>query len=80
MVGLIFDKTEILRSAFDVAKPKATATLEGAHKSTLNGTPTHLRFTGDEQSLIVAIPGQDVLVLDCNRLRQRVRLFIDTLI
>jgi hypothetical protein len=72
MVGLIFDKTELLRDVFDAAKPKAMATLGNAHKISLNRTPTHVRFTADEKSLIVAIPGQGVTIFDCNRLREKV--------
>jgi len=74
MAGLIFGKTELLRMAFDEAKPKTTAILRNASKSELTGTPTHIRFTGDEQSLLVAIPEQGVLVLDCSLLRQKVQV------
>jgi hypothetical protein len=72
MVGLLFDKTGLLRDAFDAAKPKAIATLGDIHKISLNGTPTHVRFTADEKFLIVAISGQGVTIFDCNRLREKV--------
>ena len=71
--GLIFGKTELLRAAFEEAKPKATALLQGGHRIQLAETPTHIRFTGDEQSVIVALPTQGVLILDCNELLQKVR-------
>ena len=74
-LGLIFDKTEVLHSAFDAAKPKQTIKLENAHKILLNGTPTHVRFSGDERSLIVALREEGVLILDCDRLRHKVPFF-----
>ena len=70
--GLLFGKTESLRAAFEEAKPKTTASLKNACNVDLPETPTHVRFTGDEQSIIVALPSQGVLVLDCALLEQKV--------
>jgi hypothetical protein len=70
--GLIFGKTELLRTAFEDAKPKTTASLKGGNILELPETPTHVRFTGDEESVIIAMPQKGVWVLDCNKLQQQV--------
>jgi hypothetical protein len=72
MLGLLFGETALLRAAFEDAKPKSTATLTGAYKLDLPETPTHVRFTADQQSVVVAMPQKGVVILDCNRLGQQV--------
>src|SRR5271169_2997771 len=71
-VGLIFGKNELLRVAFEEAKPKSTASLKNTFNIDLPETPTHVRFNGDEQSLIVSLPSQGMLILDCAQLQQKV--------
>lgn len=73
--GLMFGKTELLRAAFEEAKPKSTASLKNAIQIDLPETPTHVRFTCDEQSIIVALPSKGVLVFDCGKLQQQVSCF-----
>ena len=75
--GLLFGKTDLLRTGFEEAQPKSQVSLKGAYNLPLPSTPTHVRFTGDEKSLIVAIPGQGILVLACSQLQKQVekRLF-----
>lgn len=70
-LGLLFGDTALLRLAFEDAKPKTTATLKGAYKLELSETPTHVRFTGDQQAVVVAMPSKGVVILDCNRLGQQ---------
>lgn len=69
--GLLFGKTSLLRAAFEDAKPKTTARLNGAYKLDLPETPTHVRFTAEEHSVIIAMPHKGVTVLNCNSLRQQ---------
>jgi hypothetical protein len=76
-VGLIFGKTDLLRKAFEEANPKSTASLHGAFKLKLNETPTHIQFTGDEGLLIATLPSEGGLVLECDKLREEVRIFVD---
>jgi hypothetical protein len=68
--GLLFGETSLLRAAFEDAKPKTTAQLDGAYKLDVPETPTHVRFTADEQSIIVAMPHKGVAILNCNSLGQ----------
>jgi hypothetical protein len=75
MAGLLFGKTDLLRQAFEEAKPKTTAVLKNAIKIDLPATPTHIRFTANEEALIVAIPQQGILILDCSKLQQKVWTF-----
>jgi hypothetical protein len=70
--GLIFGKTEILRAAFEEAEPKSTALLKGAYKVDFAETPTHIRFTGDEQLIIATLPKEGTLVLECEKLCEEV--------
>jgi hypothetical protein len=72
--GLIFGKTEILRTAFEEAEPKSTASLKGAYKVDFAQTPTHIRFTGDEQLIIATLPKEGTLVLECEKLREEVEI------
>lgn len=71
-IGLVFGKTEILRAAFEEAKPKTTASLKGAFTVELPETPTHVRFTGDEQFIAIAMPNQGGLLLKAIQLQQNV--------
>jgi hypothetical protein len=77
LAGLIFGKMELLRKAFEEAKPKSAASLQGAFKIELAQTPTHIRFTGDEQLLITTLPSEGGLVLECDKLRDEVRISVD---
>ena len=76
--GLLFGKTELLRQAFEEAKPKTTAVLKNAIKIDLPATPTHVRFSANEEAAIVAFPQQGVLILDCSKLQQNVCIFLKT--
>ena len=71
--GLLFGETALLRATFEDAKPKTMATLNGAYKLDLPDIPTHVRFTADEQSVVVAMRQKGVVILDCNRLGQQVK-------
>jgi len=73
--GLLFGKTELLLQAFEEAKPKTMAVLKNAIKIELPTTPTHVRFTANEEAVIVAIPPQGILVLDSSKLEQKVWTF-----
>jgi hypothetical protein len=74
--GLIFGKTELLRAAFEEAKPKTTASLKGAFTVELPETPTHVRFTGDEQFVVIAMPNQGGLLLNSTQLQQKVYIYM----
>ena len=81
--GLIFGRTEVLRAAFDEAKPKMTATLKNAQRIELSETPTHVCFSGNDEFLVLAQPQAGLLVLNCALLQQHVpgphsyRFFVD---
>ena len=69
---LLFGETKLLHGAFENAKPKNTVTFQGGHKIVLPETPTHIRFTSDEKSILVALPTSGILLLDCDKLVQGV--------
>lgn len=71
MTGLLFDKTESLRVAFEEAKPKVPAVLKDAFKIDLPSTPTHVRFNADEQVVIVA-SSHGIRILDASTLARKV--------
>ena len=73
--ALLFGKAELLRQAFEEAKPKTTAVLKNSIKIDLPATPTHVRFTANEEAVIVALPQQGILILDCSKLQQNVWSF-----
>lgn len=52
--------------------PKTTATLKNAPNIDLTETPTHVRFMGDEKSIVIAMPSQGLLILDFDKLQQKV--------
>jgi hypothetical protein len=70
-LGILFGETSLLRAAFEDAKPKTTAKLNGAYKLDLPETPTHVRFTAEEHSVIIVMPHTGVTVLNCNSLGQQ---------
>ena len=72
MEGLLFGRTEILRQAFEEAKPKTTAVLKNATKIDLPATPTHVRFTADDSAVVIAVAQHEILVLDSSKLQQKV--------
>ena len=70
--GLIFGRTEVLRTAFEEAKPKSTAILKDAQRFELSETPTHVCFSGNNEFLVLALPQAGILVLNCALLQQQV--------
>jgi hypothetical protein len=70
--GLIFGRTEALQTAFEEAKPKTVATLQSAGRIELPETPSHVRFSASEDSLVLALPQTGLLVLNTASLQQNV--------
>jgi hypothetical protein len=70
--GLIFGRTEALRTAFEEAKSKAVATLQNVGRVELPETPSHVRFSANEESLVLAFPQTGILVLNIASLQKNV--------
>jgi hypothetical protein len=70
--GLIFGRTEALRTAFEEANPKTVAKLQSVGHVELPETPSHVRFSANEESLVLALPQMGILVLNIASLQQKV--------
>jgi hypothetical protein len=70
--GLIFGRTEALRAAFEEAKPNTVATLQSVGRVELPETPSHVRFSANEETLVLALPQTGILVLNIASLQQNV--------
>ena len=59
---MIFGRTEALRTAFEEASPKTVATLQSVGRVELPETPSHVRFSANEELLVLALPQKGILV------------------